>query len=175
MTDNIDTKMQHVKKIKYTSQETQTEQVSEKHIPVGLCTRSKSKESDIEIMRNSPTEARNIMETPEKVTLNDSFESSPVLDCSLIRSLKVNTRSNPSPVKTSPMIESLHKHNKEDPCATDMTDVPSYSQEIKCQDEHVTIKKRIRLSVKKKTCKPHVVINSLMERMANYVKLLDRK
>ncbi len=72
----------------------------------------------------------------------------------------------------SPMIESLHTQNKEKPCATG---VPSYSQEIKCQDEHVTIKKRIRLSVKKKTCKPHVVINSLMERMANDVKLLDQK
>ncbi len=64
MTDNIDFKMQHVKKIKCTSQETQTEQVSEKHIPVGLCTCSKRKKSDIEMMRNSPTEARNIMETP---------------------------------------------------------------------------------------------------------------
>ncbi len=64
MTDNIDIKMRHVKKIKYTSQETQTEQVSEKHIPVGLCTRSKSKESDIEMMRNYPAEAWNIMETP---------------------------------------------------------------------------------------------------------------
>ncbi len=54
MTDNIDIKIQHVKKIKCTSQETQTEQVSEKHTPVGLCTHSKSKESDIEMMRNSP-------------------------------------------------------------------------------------------------------------------------
>ncbi len=72
----------------------------------------------------------------------------------------------------SPMIESLHTQNKEKPCATG---VPSYSHEIKCQDKHVTIKKRIRPSVKKKTCKPHVVINSLMERMANDVKLLDQK
>ncbi len=94
MTDNIDIKIQYVKKIKCTSQETQTQQVSQKHIPVGLCTCSKSKESDIEIMRNFPAEARNIMETSAKVTLNNSFESSPVLDCSVIQSLKVNTRSN---------------------------------------------------------------------------------
>ncbi len=93
------------------------------------------------MMRNCPAEARNIMETPEKVTLIDSFESSPVLDCSLIQSLKVNTRSNASPVRTSPIIESLHKQNKEKPCATG---IPSYSQEIKCQDEHVINKKRIR-------------------------------
>ncbi len=73
MTDNIDTKMQHVKKIKCTSQETQTEQVSEKHIPVGLCTRIKSKESDIEMMRNSPTEARNVIETPEKCNPESQF------------------------------------------------------------------------------------------------------
>ncbi len=68
MTDNIDTKMQHVKKIKWTSQETQTEQVSERHIQVELCTNSKSKENDIDMMRNSSAEARNIMETSEKVT-----------------------------------------------------------------------------------------------------------
>ncbi len=48
---------------------------------------------------------------------------------------------------------------------------PIIFTEIKCQDEHVTIKKT---SVKKKTCKPHVVINRLMERMANDVKLLDQ-
>ncbi len=78
MTDNVDTIRLHVKKIKCTSQESQTEQVSEKHIPVGLCIRSKSKESDVETMRNSSAEARKIMET-EKVTLNDCFESSPVL------------------------------------------------------------------------------------------------
>ncbi len=86
--------------------------------------------------------------------------------------LKVNTRSNASPVKTSPMIESLHKQNKAKPCATS---IPLYSLEIKCQDEHVTMKKKIRPSMKKKTCKPHVVINSLMDRMANDVKLLDQK
>ncbi len=70
------------------------------------------------------------------------------------------------------MIESLHKQNKEKPSAIGF---PSYSQEIKCQDEHDTIKKRTRPSVMKKICKYHVVINSLMERMANDVKLLDQK
>ncbi len=102
--------------------------------------------NDIEIMKNSSAEARNIMETPEKVTLDDSFESSPVLDCSLIQSLKVNTRNNVSPVRTSPMIEYLHKQNNEKLC---VTGVLSYSKEIKCQDKHVTIKKRIKPSLKK--------------------------
>ncbi len=78
----------------YTSHETQTEQVIEKHIPFGLSTRSNnsnSKESDIEMIRNYSAETRKIMETPEKVTLNDSVESSPVLDSPVIQSLKVNT------------------------------------------------------------------------------------
>ncbi len=81
----------------------------------------KHKESYIEMMSNSSAAARNVMETLEKVTLSDSFESSPLLDCSLIQSLKVNTRSNASRVWTSPMIESLHKQNKEKPCATGVT------------------------------------------------------
>ncbi len=34
MTDNIDTEIQHLKKIKCTSQKTQTEQVSKMYIPV---------------------------------------------------------------------------------------------------------------------------------------------
>ncbi len=107
------------------------------------------------------------METPEKIIPDDSFESSPVLDCSLIQSLKVNTRSNVSPVRTSPMIKSLDKPNKEKPCATY---VPSYRQIIKYQDENVTIQKRMRPPVKKKTCKPHAVISSIEERMVNEVK-----
>ncbi len=68
------------------------------------------------------------------------------------------------------MIESLHKQNKEKACATY---VPSYSQVEKGQDEHVTTKRRLKHSVKKKTCKHHVVINIQMERMVNDTKLLD--
>ncbi len=130
-------------KIKCTSQETQTEHVREKHIPVGMCICSKSKESDIEMMRNFSAEARTIMETPEKLTLKDSFEYSHVCDCSLIQSLKVNTSSNASPVRTSPMIESLHKQNKEKACATR---VPSYSQVIKFQNGGVIIKESLKLA-----------------------------
>ncbi len=81
-------------------------------------------------------------------------------------------RGGPFIVRTSPMIESLHKQNMEKACTTGG---PPHSKVIKCQEEHVTIKKTLRPSVKEKTCKPHVVINSLMERMANDVKLLDQK
>ncbi len=61
-------------------------------------------------------------------------------------------------VRNSPMLESLHKQNNEKACATG---VPSYSQVIKCQEEHVTIKKGLRHLVKKKTYKPNLVITGI--------------
>ncbi len=69
------------------------------------------------------------------------------------------------------MIKFQHKQYKERACTTC---VPSDLQVIKCQDEHVTTKKKLRPSVRKKTCKPHEVINSIMEIMANDVKLLNQ-
>ncbi len=69
------------------------------------------------------------------------------------------------------MTESRHKQNLE---RTSAAGVPSYSQMIMCQDEHFTINKRLKPSVKIKTNKPHAAINNLMERMANDAKLLDQ-